>query len=183
MLSDSISDYPASLSLAVLRLHSGREVVASLQSDRLAVLETHWLGRQLACAGEGCPACVSSRARAKGYAVVQVDVGGRWAPVLVEASVASWSRVDFLNSSEGLSFAPGLELSLTKRKRNSPVRIEPIGMGGPVREDLVPRYRLLSAIAVLFGLPSPRGDEPDQEWVQRCRPAVLRSLEAAMRRA
>lgn len=180
MISDRPSRSSSAMSLPVLRLAGESRVRLSLQSRAVLYVGTHWADRQLLCVGEGCPGCEISSSRCRGFAIALLSHGTGHRPVLVEASSSTWSRVEGLRTMEGWTFGPGLELEATKGRRNAPLRLEPIGTGGPVDSQFSCSRRLISALAVLFRVPLPRANDSLSSWADLARPGALRLLESAL---
>lgn len=173
----------AAMALPVLRTQPGSVHQVTLQSEKVLYLGTHWFNAQLLCAGEDCPACDWSPSKCRGFAIGLAEAVQRQTPVLIEASAGSWSRVEGLRQMEGLAFKPGLRIEIGRRKRNSPLRLEPYAEGGPVEEQYRAAWRMVAALAVIFRLPIPRPDEDPQQWALRVKPAAVAKLAAAMKPA
>lgn len=183
MLSDQPTSPSAAMGLPVFRLHAGHTARLSVQSVGPLFLGTHWLGRQIPCAGPSCPGCVHSPARARGFAIALIEEPNRWRPVMIEASAQEWSRLEGYRSREGVSFAPGMLVEASRKKSNSPLRMEPISNGGPIDEQFTTPWRLCSALAVLFQLPTPAGGTSVAAFCVTARPVVEHQLRHAIARA
>lgn len=183
VLSSEPTSARSAMGLPVFRLQAGHSSTLSIQSAGPLFMGTHWVGRQIPCAGPDCPACVLNPPRARGFAIALLQSGLAWRPVLVEASSAEWSRLEGFRAMEGVSFAPGMLVTASRRRSNSPLRMEPISNGGTVDEQFTSPWRLTSALAVLFQLTPPKPGQTVSDFCVAARPVVLRQLSDAISRA
>jgi len=183
MLSSEPTSSRAAMGLPVFKLQAGHTARLSIQSVGPLFMATHWVGRQIPCAGPECPGCDLSPSRARGFAIALVEQGQAWRPVLVEASSAEWSRLEGFRVMEGVSFAPGMLVEASRRRSNSPLRMEPISNGGQVDEQFTSPWRLTSALAVLFQLTPPKPGATVGQFCAAARPVVLHQLRQAIDRA
>lgn len=180
VLSDQPTSASAALGLPVFKLQAGHSARLSIQSVGPLFMGTHWLGRQIPCAGPACPACASSPSRSRGFALALLETRQSWRPTVVEASAGEWSRLEGLRVMEGVSFCPGLLVEASRRRTNSPLRMEPVSNGGQVDEQFTSPWRLCASLAVLFGLPLPKPGSSVGDFCAAARPAVERSLQRAL---
>lgn len=180
MVSERPTSASAALSLPVLRLDPGSVQRVSLQSKVVLYVGVHFGRRSFICAGEGCPGCDRGQSRCRGYALGLLECRDRWRPVLLEGTSAAFARLQGLSTMDGMVLEAGLLVELSRRRKNSPLRIEPIAMGGPVDTQFSGYFRLLGAIAVLFALPAPKPGQSVEEWTSATRPAVIHQLQAEL---
>lgn len=169
------------MGLPLFRLQAGSECDLSIQSVGPLFLGSHFLGRQIPCAGPGCPACVHQVPRSRGFAIAVLTGPNAGRPVLVEASAPEWSRLEGLRAMEGMSFCPGLLVHCSRRRSNSPLRMEPVSNGGEVVESLTSPWRLCAALATLFKLPMPKAAGTVADFCVAARPIVVEQLTGALR--
>lgn len=182
MISSSPQSPSSAMALPVFRLEAGRTALLTLQGDSVLYMGVHYFGRSVPCLGVECPGCDRAPSRCRGFLLALLRVGERERPVVVEASAPQWSRLEGLRQMEGLAFEPGLVVEASRKKRNSPLRLEPVSGGGRIEEQFRSRWRLLSALSVLFSLPSPRAGMTCEEWATASRPAAVAQVLAAIGR-
>lgn len=163
------------LSLPLLRVKPGRECDIQLVSDEVLWVQTHWVGRQVLCGGPKCPICSGGGGRTHGYFVALVRHGsGGPASVLVEMTPSPWSRMTDLARMMTFSISSGLTITASRRRSNSPLRLEPTGNASLPGDCETSVCRTLDALAVLYGLPVSTTDETLSDWTARVRSRVLR---------
>lgn len=170
--------------LPVLKVRGGSDAKVTIASGSVVGFCVHWLAhRSYMCGGEGCPACLA-------------DVGGRWNGVLVvrwqrgavrrllllEVSASTWERFFGLCRMEGWGSLVGLEVHCTRERPKSPLVLDPLGFVEGERAAGVASWRILDAVATLYGLPSAREGESAEDWQERAQPAAHRLIELALRR-
>lgn len=170
----------AARGLPLLRVQAGTTCDLVSLSTRLAWFDTHYLGRQVICPGQACPYCLGEGGRAHGYLVGQVPHGQFRQPVLLEVSSQSWTRFEDLLQLEGGRFAAGLVLGISRKRKNSPLVLEPIGSMALDEAVSLPENRVLEAVAVLFQLPVPGPDEDWASWGSRVESQAALKVAAAM---
>lgn len=180
MMRDSLGSTSSSWGLPVLRVNAGSEVEVSVQSLTPVFADTHYFGRQFFCAGEDCPGCGVKPPRTRVFFLATLTHGQK-RTVLVENSAAMWSRLSGLLQMGADGWQPGLLLSLSRRRANSPLIMDPLGNGGPVAPRFETSLPLLAALAVLHDLPLPSGSMLASEYSSSVRDLVRQKLLLAVR--
>lgn len=182
MIADSPSKRPK---LAVLKIRGGQAADLVVCCHCVLGLITHWIdGRSYACPGEDCPACIQCWPdRWAGFLVVRCVGTKARAPMLLELSSSSWDRLAGLMKLEGYGSVQALFLHAERRKKKSPLIVDPVAEAPEAAGRMVESMAVWSAISPLYGLPQPRLDETDSMWVERCKPAARRLIELAIVRA
>lgn len=165
--------------LPLLRLRTNVSVELTIQSTEPVWIATHYLKRQLPCAGPDCPLCVEMAPRTKGFFIATLADGSHQRAMLVEVSPNAMSGLQGLQLMSESNFAPGQKIVAFKRRANSPLRLEPKEEEGTIVEDLRSEFRLLCAVGVIFGIPLPSPGETVTEWDARIHDGLLRKLRRA----
>lgn len=166
--------------LPVLKLAPSRKALLTMQSEDILIINTHWLGRRVWCANEGCPACEISPVRGVGYFIGAVGVDGVLRPHLIETTPNEINRLSAMCQADGLALNPGLIIEASKARQRSPMRLDPTGEGGRVLSDLRPVRRCLAAAAVLANVPLPKAEGSLSKYLEEIRPAILKQIETAL---
>jgi hypothetical protein len=180
MISHRLPSSGSTWALPILKLQPGSQVEVVIASSRVLYCGVHWLGRELLCSGEDCAACERGISKVRGFAIAMVTQGHACRPVLLEASAGAFSRLEGLVAMDGMSLEPGLVVELSRRRKNSPLRMEPVRSGGGFEVQFKPAWRLAAALAVLFKLSMPSSEESVEVWVERVRPQAAAQLLAAL---
>lgn len=180
MLSDRPTHQSSADSLPVLKLHPGADVTLSIQSDHALYLGVHWVDRQIVCAGDECPLCAYEPSTSRAFLLALVEHQKRWRPVMLDATPAVLARLDGLADGDRCVFRPGLRVQASRRKRTSPLRLDPLDNQGVVEAQYSGLTRLLRAIACLYRLPAPFSDETWQDWVCRVHPTVVHRAQSVI---
>lgn len=170
--------------LAVLKVIGGRQTKVVVACDDVIGFSVHWLGgRSYMCAGDLCPACLADvGSRWNGCLVVRWSQGAASRLMLLELSASAWDRFFGLVRMEGWSKLNGLAVSISRARAKSPLILDPIGFLDGPRPEPVVVWRMLDAVATLYGLPSAREGEGADDWSDRAAPAAARLLQLAIAR-
>lgn len=161
-------------SLPLLKVQPGQCIEFELASTEPLSIGVHWCDRSLVCVGDGCPLCDYSQCRSAVFAVVTQMVNGKpGREALLEMSASAYARLDGLLRMEGVRWAPTLLCQATRRKRNSPLVVEPRATGPRAIGSGSPPIRTLRAVCVLMKLAQPQAAESPSEWMLRMRPTFL----------
>lgn len=166
--------------MPLLRVRSKGNAYAVVQTDEPFSVGTHWLGRRLWCAGAECPACSVSDIREMVYFVVTAKVGNLWRPHLVEVTRHEFEAVTSATKFEGLQWAPGLGLILSRNKQRSPLRMDPVAAPATIEPSLGSVRIAIAAAAKVAGLPTPVLSETVDQFGRRVAKAARRLLEASL---
>ena len=162
--SAALSHLRSCYGLPVLRVHPGMQARLVFQSLEAVVFDLHWLGQNLVCPGEGCPACESYVARPKAFLIATVLVGEEWRPTLVECTPQALYRLEEQMVFDEMFVQPGTQALASRSAKRQPIKFQFEGWSGETDRTLSSSHRLLSALAVLFGLPLPRRDHSVAEY-------------------
>lgn len=168
------------MGLPVLKIRAGGAAEAVVEHAPPLFVGTHWFGRQVLCVGEDCQGCLVKPGRVRGFSLVSADVGGRPRLFVLENSTNEWARLEGLLRGCGELLAAGVKLHLGRRRPQSPLRMEPDGLVSCSFAGEASAHRLLSAVAVLHGLPLPAAEATLGEYVARARPAAEEILRACL---
>ncbi len=163
----------SAFSLSLLKVSAGGRCDCVVQSSSPLWLDTHWVGRQILCPGEECPFCGNLPSRSQGYLVVTVDVAGETKPFLLEFTGTSALRFDERLRFFEIELKPGLEISLFRKSKRSPLVMEPGAADRAFDPCLADDRRLLNAIAVIFGLPLCAAKSSRATWAVESMPVAL----------
>lgn len=180
MFSPSVPSSGSTWALPVLKLPPGGSVELVIASSRVLYCGVHWVGRCVLCVHEDCPGCEVSVSKVRGFAIALVTQGSARRPVIVEASSGCFFRLEGAADRDGFSLAPGLRVQASRRRKNSPLVLEPLGMNGSYESQFTPPWRLAAALAVLFKLSAPASAESVEAWTERVRSQARTQLLAAL---
>lgn len=167
----------SSAALTLLKMKPGHQIELTIQSEAPIWIETHWLGKQVWCSGEGCLACTNMKPRSKAYFLATIESGNRALPFLIEIVQASMHRLAESTMSDGVLWQKGLVVVATKAAKNKPLLLTYLKTGGAVLESLTSGQRTLAATALLAGMPLPGQEESNEEYSSRVRPFAQRVIE------
>lgn len=170
MFRSTADDVRSRWALPVFKLPPGASGSLVIQSGTIIYLDVHWLGRAVVCTGEGCLGCESVTARTKGYFVAICETPQKKWPVLVEATPQSIVRLEEQLLFNGVKHPRGQRVICTRRAKNRPLVFEPMDEVGFVDNVLTSGHRLVSAVALLFGLPLPHREESFEDYSDRIVP-------------
>lgn len=180
-----ISERPeARAMLSVLKVAGGSRLEVVICSEKVFGFASHWVvNRSYLCGGPECPACAGGlQSRWHGfYPVILFDDEGRKVRLL-ELPASSFDRFSGLCRMEQYSSPRGILCSVSRRKANSPLRVDPVGLADGCKLKTLDERRVWSAIGVLYGLPQVGHDESPAEWSERCRVMVCSLLSGAIRK-
>lgn len=179
MVVNSVPTSTSTGALPVLRIRAGDKVGLRIISIDLPWVQTHFVDRQYLCPGEGCPLCFSRAVREHGYLIVQTTTYREKRVYLLEVTPSTYEHMRSLALLEGEMRLLGLEVEASRRRANSPLRLEYVGHSSLPKDCLVSRLKILTALAVLYQLPSPYEGEGDFAWAARVRPATMKQAEFA----
>ncbi len=167
----------SSQSLGVLRFGAGMVRDLAVGCADPVFFGIHWDGkRQLLCAGEICPICGGDGARQTGFLLVesqaQHDYGRQ---LLIGVSFPGIVRAQEFCLEQHMKWAPGLVITVSRRKKNSPLMIKPKEVR-PVQVCQATTMTIIGAAATLFGVPTPAAHETPETWSARIQPAAARLL-------
>lgn len=165
--------------LPVLRVRAGDRVGLRVLSVDLPWVSTHYVDRQYFCPGEDCPLCFARAVREHGYLVVQTTSYRENRVFLLEVTPAAYEHMRALAMFEGEMRLLGLEVEASRRRANSPLRLEYSGHTQLPEDRIVPRWKIMTAISVLYQMPSPSEGEGDLAWATRVRPVAMQHAQAA----
>lgn len=143
-------------SLRLLRVSPGSVVQCCLQRPDPTWLSTHWLSNhQIPCIGgdNECPACMYQLARSTGFVVVTIVQGNKPVPMLLEVTPHAWSSLRMSSQFENQTIVGGRIVALSRKYKNSPMRMEVTEHVSRVFEECASEERVLRALATLFQLP------------------------------
>lgn len=163
----------SAFALSLLKVSGGSRCDAVVQSSQPIWLDTHWIGLQILCPGSDCPLCRSLSSRSQGYLVVTVELQGETKPFLLEFTGTSALRFQERLQFFQLELKSGLELSLFRKGKRTPLVIEPGASDRLVDPQLAADRRLLNAIAVIFGLPLCEAVSSREIWAEKAMPVAL----------
>lgn len=167
--------------LPVVKVGPGALVDVELRCEALVVVATHWLaGRTYLCADDSgeCPGCLACSPRLAAFTLCRtVEArGGRLA--ILEFSTASC--VDFFN---GLPKPlVGTLLRCTRRSSRAALRFERVGRQQELFGQPIDGFRLLQALATLFGVEPPKPGFTAFDWIESTQARRLHLLQSAVRR-
>lgn len=171
------------MSLPIIKVRPGAGVKVVLMGPEVLALPTHWVGRQLICPGEECPACDGQFPRVFHYLGAAFErAPGRWGLGLLELSDTTFSRMLAQFEVAGLKMERGEVVLLSRRYTKSPLVAQPQGMKQEPGSLALNVLMLVQALAVLYQLPPQSGSQTLQEWAESVKPALRSHLQAALRR-
>jgi len=171
----------ASYRLPVVKVGSGAVVDVELRCESVVVVATHWLaGRTYLCADDSgeCPGCMASTPRLAAYTLCKTieKRGGRLA--ILEFSTASC--VDFVNGCP--KPLNGTLIRCTRPSSRSALRLQRVGRQTEMFGEAIDPFRLLQALATLFGVDQPRVGKTAFDWIESTQARRLHLLQSAVRR-
>lgn len=169
--------------LGLLKVPGGSRVRCILQGERWLYFGSHWLGRVLLCAGDGCPACRCGASRVMGYRLAVWCDGERRVLYVLEASSGAIAGLDQSAKFHGLDVEPGLEVEIGRKGKRSPLRFEAMRLTATMLQPGDAEVTLVNALAVLYGLPVLMPGEDAAAWAQRVQPVASSHCAAAVRAA
>lgn len=159
-------------SLPLMRVQPGQRSLVTIQSHQVIWLATHWVGKQVLCPGEDCELCQALSSRTHGYLVCAISDLGRERFVMLELTSGCWQRPLGILDCERRTTLSGTVVEVSRRRKRSPLHIDPCFEYGKVHAAASTVTRQLNAIAVLFGVSIAAESESAEEWAKRVAPAV-----------
>lgn len=172
--------------LPVFKVKGGHDVLLTLRSRDVLGFGAHWLGaRSFMCPGLDCPACEQFvGARWKGLLAVELHSGsGRETRFgLIEVTESAYGRLRFLRESYGRTEYCGMRVVASRRSAKSPLVFAEGEVGSTFDESAkaVEAIYVASAVATLYGLPSPGPDESLKDWQEHASGSACIALQAAL---
>ena len=159
-----------SVRLSVLKVKGGVASDVVVCSDTVFGFTTHWIDdRSWACGGDLCPACMQGvHVRWVGFYPVIPMGDERRRVMLLELSSTAYDRFRGLLRMEDYKTTAGVAVTVSRKKRNSPLVCEPIGTADANLLKSLDKSSVWSAIAALYSLPPVKDDETIEAWSQRC---------------
>lgn len=183
MIGTNPSTTRAAFGLPILRVNPKADAIIVAQSQRPLFFDVHWFKKALICSGEGCPVCADNLPRTKGFFIAAVKLPSAWQPVIVESPVSSLTRIHDRLKLENIDQLTGQTLRVHRTASNRPLQFEVEETQGPLLKDLMSDHRLISAIAVLHGLPLPQRTEALEVYAKRAQPVAANLLIAESSKA
>jgi len=171
------------MSLPIIKVKPGATVSVVLLGPEVLSLPTHWVGRQLVCPGEECPACDGQFPRVFHYLGAAFERSpGRWGMGLLEMSDTTMGRAQAQFSALGVKWERGAGLLLSRRYTKSPLVAAPQCCMREPGNLVLNLLMLVQALAVLYQMPPQTGSQTLQEWSESVKPVLRSHLQAALRR-
>jgi hypothetical protein len=174
---------PSVMSLPIIKVKPGAGIDVVLMGPEVVALPTHWVGRQLVCPGDDCPACDSQFPRVFHYLGAAFERSpGKWGLGLLEMSDTTTGRLCAQMEVAGVFFKRGEVVRLSRRYTKSPLVAQPLNMTKEPGSLALNMLMLVQALAVLYQLPPQSGSQTLQEWTESVKPVLRSHLQAALRR-
>lgn len=151
----------------LVRMVAGSETEVVVCSEGFLPLTTHWVGKTVVCAGDGC--CLCDLLPARGVFYLPVVCAGRAS--ILELSAVSASHFEQHCKLLHGGIRPGLVVELRRRGHKSPVHSEVVGTVGTA--TAVPMLKFVGLVMALYHFPGANPGESFDHYEKRLRQMVL----------